>query len=45
MGLRIVEPRAPEICFALQAELALASATELTMLIIDEARSSSSTFV
>jgi hypothetical protein len=40
MGLRIVEPRASEICFALQSCRLPAL---LTMLIIDEARSSSST--
>jgi hypothetical protein len=42
MGLRIVEPRASEICFALQICRLPAL---LTMLIIDEACSSSSTFV
>jgi hypothetical protein len=42
MGLRIVEPRASEICFALQSRRLPAL---LTMLIIDEACSSSSTFV
>jgi hypothetical protein len=41
MGLRIVEPRASEICFALQSCRLPAL---LTMLIIDEARSSSSTY-
>jgi hypothetical protein len=42
MGLRIVEPRASEICFALQSCRLPAL---LTMLTIDEACSSSGTFV